>query len=343
MFYGSSGLDVTGQSPFNGDTPRIYKGANIQLDVTFNKLGDHYPQQRILTLWEDVDPTLLTSFKPRTSPDIKPRAPEPMVLRMNTFDCARYLHTNLVPKEYELDDYQVKTPTDIIGQHIHLPKWDLPSADGSANGWNYEDGTFSPGMVRSRIHAINEWNHAAGGAAVPNPYAPGQPAHNPALPAVASHDELVPRTHYFFGREGAFQQASCDKQWLDKGYEAFHNLDATGLALPGTCDWLGARTTIQRWFSDPIVNKELKHRGLGITFTHDHLGPSTHQQVGLYATMLTEPPDSKWVHNETGELLVRPRCDGLQRPRPQHLEWSPLRWWTHLLAGGHPHRQRQGA
>ena len=303
MFFGSSNLEVSGQSPFNGDTPRIYKGANIQLDVTFNKLGDHFPQQRILTLWEDVDSTLLTSFKPRNSADVKPRAPEPMVLRMNTFDCARYLHTNLVPKEYELDDYQVKTPTDIIGQHIHLPKWDLPSADGSANGWNYEDGTFSPGMVRSRIHAINAWNQAAGVAAVPNPYAPGQPAHNAASPAVASSDELVPRTHYFFGREGAFQLASCDKLWLEKGYEAFHNLDESGLSLPGSCDWLGARTTIQRWFSDPIVNKELKHRGLGITFTHDHLGPSTHQQVGLYATMLTEPPGSKWVHNETGELL----------------------------------------
>ena len=49
-YFGSSGLDVKGQSPFDGDTPRIYKGANIQLDVTFNKLGAHYPQQRILSL-----------------------------------------------------------------------------------------------------------------------------------------------------------------------------------------------------------------------------------------------------------------------------------------------------
>lgn len=302
-FFGADGLAQMGSSPFNADTPRIYKGANVQLDVTFNKLGDHYPQQRILTLWEDVDATLLTSFKPRVEGGPKPRAPEPLVLRMNTFDCARYLHTNLVPKEFEMDDYQVKTPTDIIGQHIHLPKWDLPSADGSANGWNYEDGTFSPGMVRSRIKAINEWNAAAGASAVPNPYSSGQVAFDGSAPAVAADAPLKPRAHYYFGREGPFQRGDCEAQWVERDGKGFDNKSADGLAVPGSCDWLGARTTIQRWFSDPIINKEHQHRGLGITFTHDHLGPSTHQQVGLYATMLTEPPNSTWVHNESGQLL----------------------------------------
>ncbi|GIX23913.1 MAG: hypothetical protein KatS3mg122_1144 [Caldimonas sp.] len=305
LFFGADGLRHLGSSPFNAETPRIFKGANIQLDVTFNKLGDHYPQQRILTLWQDVDATLATALRslPGAAQVERVRPPEPLVLRMNTFDCARYLHTNLVPKEFEMDDYQVKTPTDVIGQHIHLPKWDLVAADGGANGWNYEDGTFSPGMVRSRIHAINAWNRAAGAQAVPNPYAPGQIAHDPGAPLVGPHDPLKPRAHYFFGRKGPFQWGHCEALWDEKGYEAFHNRDTDGLALPGVCDWLGARTTIQRWFSDPIVNKEHRHRGLGITFTHDHLGPSTHQQVGLYATMLTEPPGSTWWHNETGELL----------------------------------------
>ena len=48
----------------------------------------------------------------------------------------------------------MRTPTDITGQHIHLPKWDLTTADGAANGWNYEDGTLSPGAVVERIHAM---------------------------------------------------------------------------------------------------------------------------------------------------------------------------------------------
>ena len=34
---------------------------------------------------------------------------------------------------YEQDDFQVR-PTDIIGQHIHLVKFDVTSSDGSGNG-----------------------------------------------------------------------------------------------------------------------------------------------------------------------------------------------------------------
>jgi hypothetical protein len=272
---------LPGGIEFGGDKPRIYKGANLQLDVVFNKLGYHYPQQRILTLWEDVGPLLS-----------KKHAPEPLVIRMNTFDCAMYAHTNLVPKDFYADDFQITTPTDVIGQHIHLPKWDLTSADGSANGWNYEDGTFSPGMVRERITAINKWN--------------------------AEHDSgqatLVPTAHpYFNGTSLSSHQKKesfCAKKWEEAGGDAEEFAHKWG--TPGKCDWFGARTTLQRWFSDPLVNTGGIHRGLGITFTHDHLGPSTHQQLGLYATMLTEPPGSLWRHNETGKLLydTNSRMDG---------------------------------
>ena len=72
-----------------------------------------------------------------------------------------FWHTNLGPEVYELDDYQVKTPTDIIGQHIHLPKWDLSTADGSGNGWNYEDSTLRPARCGGRIHAINAYNETS--------------------------------------------------------------------------------------------------------------------------------------------------------------------------------------
>ena len=293
-FFGGSSLtgmiSVTDALPggiqFGADNPRIYKGANIQLDVVFNKLGYHYPQQRILSLWEDVALTL-----------DKKRAPEPLVLRMNTFDCAMYQHTNLVPKVFYADDYQITTPTDVIGQHIHLPKWDLTSGDGSANGWNYEDGTFAPGAVRERIHAINAWNEArvaAGEATVPNPYN-------------GTADPLVPLAHPYFGTLAGHQRTDCPDLWKSMGGDV-HKFEHE-YGFPGACDWYGARTTLQRWFSDPIVNAGGVHRGLGITFTHDHLGPSTHQQLGLYATMLTEPPGSEWRHNETGVLLGT-RADG---------------------------------
>ena len=254
QFYGSNGLNFVGAPQFGALNPRVYKAANIQIDAVFNKAGYHFPQQRIITLWDDVLPTIN-----------KQRPPEPFVMRSNTFDCVKYLHTNLVPEVYELDDYQVRTPTDIIGQHIHLPKWDLVSNDGSGNGWNYEDGTLSPGAVRERIEAINHFNELN------------------AADAVATLDgetHLEAQPHPYFA--------------------------AAGMNDP---DWVGARTTIQRWFTDPVVNNQNEDRGLGIIFTHDHYGPSTHQQVGLYATILAEPAKSIWKHNETG-IQFATRHDG---------------------------------
>src|SRR5208282_3794723 len=73
--------------------------------------------------------------------------------RSNTQDTIQFWHTNLVPNYYELDDFQVRTPTDIIGEHIHLVKFDVTASDGASNGYNYESGTFSPEEVRERIFA----------------------------------------------------------------------------------------------------------------------------------------------------------------------------------------------
>ncbi|HLF11089.1 MAG TPA: hypothetical protein VJA26_07720, partial [Gammaproteobacteria bacterium] len=145
--YSPAAMSTRGGSPFNATTPRVYKAAQVQFDAVFNKLGYHFPQQRIIALWQDVEPTVLQQ-----------RPPEPFVLRMNTFDCAQYVLANTVPKTYELDDYQIRTPTDVLGQHIHLPKWDLTTADGAANGWNYEDASLSPEMVIEMIEAINAFN-----------------------------------------------------------------------------------------------------------------------------------------------------------------------------------------
>ena len=102
-----------------------------------NKAGWHFPQQRISALWEDVDDFLGLAGGAK-------RPPEPLFFRANSDDCIDFWLTNLVPKEYELDDFQVRTPTDIIGQHIHLVKFDVTASDGAANGFNYEDGTFAP-------------------------------------------------------------------------------------------------------------------------------------------------------------------------------------------------------
>lgn len=139
--YAAPSVDENGNSNVN---TRRYKAAVIQMDVVFNKSGWHYPQQRFITLWNDVKPTVGGE-----------RPPQPFFFRANSDETIEFWHTNLVPAYFELDDFQVRTPTDVIGQHIHLVKFDVTSSDGAANGFNYEDGTFSPDEVRERIDAMN--------------------------------------------------------------------------------------------------------------------------------------------------------------------------------------------
>ncbi|HEX9180361.1 MAG TPA: hypothetical protein VF859_08215, partial [Burkholderiales bacterium] len=298
-------MNTHGRSVFDDLNPRILKGTNMQYDAVLSKTGYHNPQQRIVALWEDVGP-IIAKNKPG----------EPLVMRFDTFDCGIYHHSNLVPGHYEIDDYQVRTPTDIIGQHIHLPKWDLTTTDGAANGWNYEDGTLAPDVVRERIEAINCFN---GHAESCHPgVTPGAPTGAPLLEAKA---------HPYFGGVAS----ALGPRFIDA--------------------WKGARTTIQRWFFDPVVNTEGTDRGLGIIFTHDHYGPSTHQQIGLYSTVLAEPAGSKWVHNETGSQLGCTAAVNTNMPAgttavnntPCRFDGGPTSWQAAILPQAQTLGQTVGA
>ena len=244
-------VNAEGQAVGN---PRLYKAADIESDVKINKKGWHFPQQRFSALWQDVDDFV----SPAVSP---PKPPEPLFFRANSQDCITFWFTNLAPHEYQLDDFQVRTPTDILGQHIHLVKFDVQASDGSANGFNYEDGSFAPAEVRERIAAIRLQNNCTN----------SDPRNGTiACPQVKAHP--------FFGAgEGG--------------------------------EWMGAQTTVQRWYADPVLDNNAKDRTLRTVFTHDHFGPSTHQQVGLYAGLVVEPKDSTWFHNETGTPMFT-RGDG---------------------------------
>lgn len=169
-------------------TLRTYKAAAIQIDNVLNKAGWHFPQARILSLWKDV-----SAYYNGT------RAPEPLFFRANSGDCVEYWHTNLIPHIYELDDFQVRTPTDVLGQHIHLVKFDVLSADGSGNGWNYEDGTFSPDEVKERIEALNHFD-PTGKSGLLDP--DGQ-----------MHNDLEAESHPFFHVDGA--QTTIQRWYAD--------------------------------------------------------------------------------------------------------------------------------
>src|SRR5215471_176323 len=163
--FADPGVDIFGNAIPNSDNCGAsgsncvrYKAADIQMDVVLNKKGWHYPQQRIISLWGDVKDNLDGN-----------RRPEPLFFRADSDKVIEYWLTNLVPAYYELDDFQVRTPTDIIGQHIHLVKFDVTSSDGAGNGFNYEDGTFSPDEVQERITALNADNGFIGLNGNPTP------------------------------------------------------------------------------------------------------------------------------------------------------------------------------
>jgi hypothetical protein len=227
---------------------RFYSASVIELpNIDLNKVGWHFGQQRILTLDGDVGDTLAGI-----------RAPEPFVMRANSGDCVDFNHTNRVPNVYQLDDFQVKTPTDVIGQHIHLVKFDVTSADGSGNGWNYEDGTLAKDEITERLHALR----------------------------------------------------AADGSWTGLNGETKSDLPANATNF---------RTTRQRWYIDPGWE--------GNVFTHDHFGPSTHQQAGLYGTMLIEPQGSQWFDPTTGEQYGT-RWDG-----------GPTSWRADIYDGNDSYRE----
>ena len=258
-----------------GAPARGYKAAFIQTELTVNKHGWFDPQARMVTLEQDVKDIIDASTR------VKP--PEPLFFRANSGDCITYKASNLVPNALAVDDFQIYTPTDTIGQHIHLVKFDVTSSDGSGNGWNYEDGTFSPEEVRERIHAINHARTAAGRS-----------------------DLLALRTHPLFA-------APCAE-----GDQLCRNLADQGTCPPGAAQMdphvlrekhplCGAQRTVQRWYADPLLNGAKDHT-LRTVFTHDHFGPSSHQQHGLYAALVIEPSNSVWLPLDKAEVDWNALC-----------------------------------
>ncbi|MGK4006298.1 copper oxidase [Sorangium sp. So ce1036] len=233
-----------------GAPVRTYRAAYVQIDATVNRAGWHDPQARTIVLEEDYDATLEGT-----------RPPEPLFIRAESGECVVFHATNTIPDALEADDFQMFTQTDVIGQHIHLVKFDVTSSDGGANGFNYEDGTLAAQEVVSRINAAN----AAGGA---------------------------------FVADGAVAESGRRVMLEAKPHPRLSSAP------------LGAQTTTQRWFADPIVNRAGKDRALGTAFTHDHFAPSSHQHHGLYAALVVEPAGSSWRDPETGEIFGTRRDGG---------------------------------
>ena len=132
---------------------RRYRVSAIDLGIQTNEDQWHDPQSRINVLNTEVDYYENQRFV---------KDAEPFFFRAESGECVEFVHTNRTSKDLYRDDFQVATPTDIIGQHIHLVKFDVTSSDGSANGFNYQDGT----MAWEAIAELTEASHAARGGSV---------------------------------------------------------------------------------------------------------------------------------------------------------------------------------
>ena len=264
----------------------VYKAADIQLDVVFNKKGWHYPQQRILSLWGDVQDVLAGR-----------RSPEPLFFRSNSNTVIEYWLTNLIPAYYELDDFQVRTPTDMIGQHIHLVKFDVTSSDGAANGFNYQDGSYSPEEVRNRIDAIN----AGGGLYTYD---------------LSGSSQLKARATPFFGNgpvdEWLGAQTTVQAWYADR-----------------LLDREPPKPRKKPGYRQPVATEgttEPEDRTLQSVFTHDHFSPSTHQQVGLYAGLIVEPDGTRWYDPRTGERMGGRLAKAYNPSGPPTFDGGPTSW-----------------
>lgn len=282
---------------------RRYEASAVQLDLVTNRAGWHDPQARInvLTAQSPVYKKGKGLISPRVSAD-----EQPFFFRALSGECIEFRHTNELPKELELDDFQVRTPTDTIGQHIHLVKFDVTSSDGSANGFNYEDGTLAPDEIAARICA----------------------AKNGGMPTEADRAAGALRLREFEGLcentagEGETPHWQVAGRFEDRIWQLRINEGTCGGDTPCSEARQNYRnlfqTTTQRWFADPILSPvrlagdgrdgDAVDRTLRTVFSHDHFGPSSIQQHGFYTALLIEPQGSQTCETDAASC-TSPRVD----------------------------------
>ena len=188
-------------------------------------------------------------------------------MRFNTFDCTVYHNSNLVPEFYEIDDYQVQ----------HADRHHRPAHPPAEVGPDH-DGRLGQRLELRRRHAL------AGDGAGAHPRDPRlQRLRRRGCRGREGRHRHVPRgaaTHPYFGPVAS----TMGGRFPEAVERRAHDHPALVLRPGGQ-------------------HRPASTAASGIIFTHDHYGPSTHQQIGLYATVLTEPAGSRWMHNETGTQL----------------------------------------
>ncbi|SMQ76554.1 Putative copper export protein [Bacillus sp. OV166] len=100
---------------------RKYNVVGIQTDIVYNTEGDHDKDGRMFVLAEDEAKILNGTLRPR-----------PLVIRANEGDCVEVTLENHL---FNADE------PNALSMHIHYVGFDPLGSDGTAVGWNYNQGT----------------------------------------------------------------------------------------------------------------------------------------------------------------------------------------------------------
>lgn len=157
---------------------KVFELALVQAKITYNSYGWHDPQGRFFVRKEELERHggLKNYIRKVECGQIQA---EPLVIRANAGDCIEIRLTNLLPEFLEGSPFELKTITDIVGEHVHLVKFDTIVSDGAANGWNNLAGARKYETLVERFFA------------------------NTQLQTVFFHDHLYANSHQFHGVFGA--------------------------------------------------------------------------------------------------------------------------------------------
>jgi hypothetical protein len=127
-----------------GRPTKTYEVAAIQIRQQYNaKLNWTNPQARVYVLQSDKQAVR------------QGRKPEPFAPILNVGDCVVYKLTNELPRRFGGTVFDREQETNEVGIHQHLVQFDVLSSDGTANGWNYDEGA-QPGQTITYRDFVHE-------------------------------------------------------------------------------------------------------------------------------------------------------------------------------------------
>ena len=154
-------------SEFTNIFQRNYSVVAIDKDIQYNRYGDHDPHGRIFVLEKDKELVLNGT-----------KEPEPLILRANVGDCINVKFTNNLTRGGH------DAGAEGLSMHIHFVAFDVLGSDGTAVGYNYDQGTQPGESINYRWYADEEGNifmhdhmtgiekgmHGTGGVLVVEPF-----------------------------------------------------------------------------------------------------------------------------------------------------------------------------